>query len=231
MDEWGRADTPEEVEALIAKVPDASDVYDAATHVFGAAIGALDKPGFDSRIYLLWACFTDWVELEPDEETEAVAAMRTAAYDWPRIKDDEAARAKYFDHWMYDVMRVNRALPSGWTMRIEEVSAGVYRVTAEATDGRSISATGDNRLGLTDEVGQQVDALEAEVPEQFFAERQLSLRFSESDGVVWADLVSRPRLRLPFLPSRVVAAKYGQAFSREDAARNAVQRWKTEQAT
>ena len=95
--------------------------------------------------------------------------MRAAAREWPSVKHDEKVAAAYFDHWMYDVMSVTPALPPGWSMRIEEVSAGVYCVTAEAADGRSISATGDNRLRLTHEIGQQVDAVEAEAREQFFA--------------------------------------------------------------
>jgi hypothetical protein len=158
MNEWGRPNTTEEIDALIAKIPTAEDPYELAVAICG---GVLDTDSrFDGRLYLLWACFGDWVELDEDAEAEAFAAMRAAALEWPRVKHDEKTAAAYFDHWMYDVIRVNRALPSGWTLHVEEVSAWVYRVTAEATDGRSISATGDNRLDLTDRVARQVDEAE-----------------------------------------------------------------------
>jgi hypothetical protein len=158
MDEWGRPNTTEEIDALIAQIPTAEDPYELAAEICGGVLGT-DSP-FDGRLYLLWACFEDWIELNEDAEAEAFAAMRAAALEWPRVKHDEKTAAAYFDHWMYDVLRVNRALPAGWTMRIEEVSTGVYRVTAEATDGRSISATGDNRLHLSDRVARQVDEVE-----------------------------------------------------------------------
>lgn len=161
MDEWGRPDTVDEVEALIARLPRADDPYDVARTIMQGATSITDACEYWAELYLLWACFTDWVEAE-DDGAEAIDAMRQAASQWGGVKDREEARAVYFDHWMFDVMDVSHALPEDWTIAIDEVSAGVYRVTAKASDGRSVSVCGSNRMALTSEVGQRVEEIARE---------------------------------------------------------------------
>jgi hypothetical protein len=67
-------------------------------------------------------------------------------------------------------------------------------------------------------------------PEQFFAERRFDLSFHEEGGVVWADLVARPRLSLP-LGKPFMVERYGRGTDRTSAAQRAVERWRSEQAT
>jgi hypothetical protein len=60
-----------------------------------------------------------------------------------------------------------------------------------------------------------------------FPERRFDLRFHEEDGVVWADLVARRRLRLPFGKPYIVD-RFGSGTDRKSAAQSAVERWRSE---
>ncbi len=42
-----------------------------------------------------------------------------------------------------------RSLPRGWSIQIEEVSAGVYEVRATSEDGRVVSRSGTNPNALS----------------------------------------------------------------------------------
>jgi hypothetical protein len=161
VDEFGRANTPAEVDALIAQIPRAVDPYEVALEVMRGASEVIVASGGGGSLYTLWACFTDWVELQPEERAKALSSMRQAATQWGRIKDDESAQKSYFDYWMYDVMDVTTALPRGWEMSIEKASDDVYRVTATSAGGTSVSATGAYRGSLTHEVAQRVRAIES----------------------------------------------------------------------
>jgi len=91
MDERGRPNTIEEVEALIAQAPNGDDPCELALQISNDALDT-DSP-FDGRLYLLWACFTDWVELNEDAEVEAFGAMRAPALEWPSVNHDEQTAA------------------------------------------------------------------------------------------------------------------------------------------
>jgi hypothetical protein len=161
VDEYGRPNTAEELDDLLSHLPTSEDPYDVAEQICVCVISIEPEVERTGDIYLLWACFTDWAELGPENEAQAHAAMRAAAAEWPRVKDDEATLDAYFDYWMYDVMDVQCALPDGWTMDMEEVSAGVYRVSARDRVGRSVTATGTFRGGLVHEVARKAEELGA----------------------------------------------------------------------
>ena len=52
--------------------------------------------------WLLWGALTDWVEVKPQERTEAEAAMVEAAKEFLAASGDPAAEQEYFDRWLYD---------------------------------------------------------------------------------------------------------------------------------
>ena len=47
----------------------------------------------------MWASMQDWYELREGDAAEALESIRQAATEWPAVKDDPAARDRYFDRW------------------------------------------------------------------------------------------------------------------------------------
>ena len=86
----------------------ADEPYRVAVEVSNAASEALLTSLTACQHYRTWAALEDWDELTPDERPEAVAAMRRAATQWLIVKEDAAARERYFDDWLYDVLGYRR---------------------------------------------------------------------------------------------------------------------------
>lgn len=85
--------------------------YDAGSEMWGLAMGSVG-PGTDGEhchaLWLVWGALTDWVEVKPDEEVAAQAAMRRAAAEWLDAREDETAWRAYFDRWLYEELGYER---------------------------------------------------------------------------------------------------------------------------
>jgi LmbE family N-acetylglucosaminyl deacetylase len=98
-----------EINQLLRRIPDADRAYEAAADLWDE----LGPPELDDALrlslYLQWAAFTDWVELKPEEEQEASREMVRAAQEWLALDlTDDAGLDRYFDHWLYEVLRYTR---------------------------------------------------------------------------------------------------------------------------
>jgi hypothetical protein len=69
-----------------------------------------------------------------------------------RTFDNEDAACRHFLTLLSDDAIANEL--SGWTISTDEVSAGVYAVSATDTNGRKIELTGTDPAKLMEEVGQ-----------------------------------------------------------------------------
>lgn len=104
-----------DLDVLIAQVPTAENPYKVGLDIMSAAVEPMRTSDIASRQYVMWGGLTDWLELKPEEEAEALAAMRRAASEWQAVKDDFAARERYFDHWLYDLLGLDRPPPPART--------------------------------------------------------------------------------------------------------------------
>jgi hypothetical protein len=86
------------------------DIHSAA---MSAASGESPEAEHCWALWLLWGALTDWVELKPDERLMAEDTMRRAAKEWLELPDGEPAWRRYFDHWLYTEMEMER--PKGAT--------------------------------------------------------------------------------------------------------------------
>ncbi len=95
---------------LVAGCP---DPYEIGRNIHSAAMSAASGDSPDAEqcwaLWLLWGALTDWVEQRPDERSEAVKLMRRAAKEWLELPDEEPAWRRYFDHWLYSEMGMERS--------------------------------------------------------------------------------------------------------------------------
>jgi hypothetical protein len=97
-----------------AMVNGSTPPYDAAREIWGRSAGELpDAAGDDVCIVcrLVWGALTDGVELRPRETDRIQAQMIAAAREWLAIESDREAEARYFDHWVHDVLGYERTGP------------------------------------------------------------------------------------------------------------------------
>jgi hypothetical protein len=102
------AETLKRVDGRIAEVLTADEPYWAAVAVADAASESLVTSNQASHHYRIWMALTDRYELKPDERREAVADMQRAATEWIAANADDAARARWFDQWLYRELGFNR---------------------------------------------------------------------------------------------------------------------------
>ena len=100
----------ERVDALMTQVAMEDEPYALGTEVGGCVVDEIAESVVAARVYQLWGCLTDMYELRPGERRETEALMRRAATEWLEVKDDDGARDKYLDHWLYDVCGHDRPL-------------------------------------------------------------------------------------------------------------------------
>jgi hypothetical protein len=93
-------------------VAGATDPYEAGRDIWAAAMAASSGDSLDGEqcwaLWLLWGALTDWAEQKPDEKSQAEESMRRAAKEWLELPDGESAWRRYFDHWLYSEMRLER---------------------------------------------------------------------------------------------------------------------------
>lgn len=86
--------------------------YAAGREIHSTAMSAANGDSPDAEqcwaLWLLWGALTDWVELKPDEQSQAEESMRRAAKEWLQLPDGELAWRRYFDHWLYSEMGMKR---------------------------------------------------------------------------------------------------------------------------
>ena len=83
--------------------------YDAASIIWEKAATVVTSPKLLHPLWLIWGALTDWMELRPEESTQAEVTMLRAATEWLSIpKSDSHGRAAYLDRWVYDEMRYER---------------------------------------------------------------------------------------------------------------------------
>jgi hypothetical protein len=88
----------------MVRIADAEEPYLLGTEVGGCVLDEIVKSVVASRVYRLWGGLTDMYELRPEARRETEALMRRAATEWLAVRDDDAARDKYFDRWLYHVV-------------------------------------------------------------------------------------------------------------------------------
>jgi len=108
MSDANDAEALRRVDGLIELLTAADEPYWLAVNVMGAARDALVTSLTACHHYRIWAALTDRYELKPDERPEAVAQMQRAALEWLAASDDAAARERYFDKWLFDVLGFER---------------------------------------------------------------------------------------------------------------------------
>lgn len=118
--------------ALIAEIPRADHPYWASVAVRDAVDGnALLASGTAAQVSSMWATMQDWYELREGDASEALQAIRQAAVEWPKVKDDASARDEYFARWT-SVVREAFAQPARDAG--PEVEIGPLRGQVEAYD-------------------------------------------------------------------------------------------------
>jgi hypothetical protein len=109
--------TPQEALAAVRAaaeelVADSPGPYEIGRDIHSVAMLAAsgDSPEAEHcwALWLLWGALTDWVERKPDERPEAEESMRRAANEWLELSDGESAWRRYFDHWLYSEMGLER---------------------------------------------------------------------------------------------------------------------------
>jgi hypothetical protein len=110
---------PTPQEALAAMRVDAEelvassrDPYETGRRIHSKAMSAASGDSPDAEhcwaLWLLWGALTDWVERKPDERPEAAQSMRRAAKEWLELPNGESGWRRYFDHWLYSEMGLER---------------------------------------------------------------------------------------------------------------------------
>ncbi len=93
-------------------VAGSADPYEAGRDIWAAAMGASSGDSLDGEhcwaLWLLWGALTDWVEQKPGETPQAEESMQRAAKEWLELPDGEPAWRRYFDHWLYSEMGLER---------------------------------------------------------------------------------------------------------------------------
>ena len=86
--------------------------YEAGREIHSTAMSAASGDSTDAEqcwaLWLLWGALTDWVEMKPNEQAEAEESMRRAAEEWLALYDGEPQWRRYFDHWLYTEMGMER---------------------------------------------------------------------------------------------------------------------------
>ena len=83
--------------------------YEIAWEIWGKAMSVVDSPDLMHPLWLIWGALTDWVELRPEETSQAESAMVRAATEWLSLPDgDAAARKSYLDRWVFDELGYER---------------------------------------------------------------------------------------------------------------------------
>lgn len=89
-----------------------ADPYEAGRDIWATAMAASGGDSLDGEhcwaLWLLWGALTDWVEQKPGEKLKAEETMRRAAKEWLELPDGEPAWRRYFDHWLYSEMGLER---------------------------------------------------------------------------------------------------------------------------
>jgi hypothetical protein len=100
-----------EIEADMRRmlVPDSAR-FDLAWNIWSKSMSlASESPDLMHPLWLIWGALTDWVELRPEESTQAEATMVRASTEWLAIpKADSHGRTAYLDRWVYDEMGYER---------------------------------------------------------------------------------------------------------------------------
>jgi cold shock CspA family protein len=92
------AETLARLDASIAEIPLADHPYHASLVITGLAVDVIDSD-VGGDLYQMWSVLQDWYDLREEDAAEALDAIRQAALEWPAVKDDPAARIKYFARW------------------------------------------------------------------------------------------------------------------------------------
>jgi hypothetical protein len=108
VDEPQDAGMWERLDALMVEIAAATKPSPIASEVGGCVLDAITESVPAEYVYLIWAGLTDHWELKPDERTEVEALMRRAATEWLAVAHDDAARDRYLDHWMFEVLGYER---------------------------------------------------------------------------------------------------------------------------
>src|SRR5712692_2740030 len=103
MTDHSSPDPAEEIRQLARRLASgASDPYDLGWQIWGVAFANAKKAEYLKALWLIWGSLTDWVENKPDEESEALEAMRRAAREWLEVESQPSRRKWYCDHWVYE---------------------------------------------------------------------------------------------------------------------------------
>jgi hypothetical protein len=93
-------------------VAGSADPYEAGRDIQFTAMAAASGDSPDGEqcwaLWLLWGALTDWSERKPDERPHAEVTMLRAAKEWLEVPDNEPAWRRYFDHWLYSEMGLER---------------------------------------------------------------------------------------------------------------------------
>lgn len=109
--------TPQEALATIRVhaqdlVAGSANSYELGRDIHSMAMSAAsgDSPEAEHcwALWLLWGALTDWIERKPDEKLKAEDTMRRAAEEWLELPHGEPAWRRYFDHWLYSEMGLER---------------------------------------------------------------------------------------------------------------------------
>jgi hypothetical protein len=107
--------------------------YEAGWHVWSMAGRSVELSPVMGSVYLMWGALTDWPELRPEEKTEADAAMLRAAAEWLGL-DDDAARERYFDTWLYGELGYARPVELEGDLVVIQLGAGVRDPIVRVSD-------------------------------------------------------------------------------------------------
>ena len=102
MDEPPAAESWERFDHLMAQITTENEPYRLGIDALGCLSDALTRSPVVDRAYRLWGELTDRYELRPEERGATEALMRHAASEWTAAQDD-AARGRYLDRWLYEV--------------------------------------------------------------------------------------------------------------------------------
>lgn len=119
VDKHGRAVFAHDALALVRKhavslMEGREEPYVAARAMSGAGFDGsfceekAPDPEHCKALWLLWGTLTDWIELKPEQSTEAEDSMRRAAAEWLEVMDEEPKWRDYFQHWLYSEMGIVR---------------------------------------------------------------------------------------------------------------------------
>jgi hypothetical protein len=98
----------DEFSDLMAQIESADEPYWLSVNNGGLLVEPMVDSVVATSLYLIWRSLEDMYDVRPDERSEANGVMRSGAREWLAVKDDDAARSRYLDHWRYDVCGYER---------------------------------------------------------------------------------------------------------------------------